>query len=162
MSIASYFDSVLRAAMTDICGRIRVAVDEQCPHKVDTVLWYEPMGDGDPTGLGVFGSDVGDAGWGASVCDGMRRAGEQASEQNVVVVAMSATVSHGDGVGARVYAASLTGDMLVQDGTAYINEDGAIYALRWSGEPRRATVGTGQPFIRAFWEGYESAVAKRN
>lgn len=159
-----YFDAVLSTAISDIKRRIRVAVGEQRPHKVDTVLWYEPHEDGDPLGLGVFGGDVGAAGWSDGICDGMREAGMRACEQNVVVVAMSATLKAPDGeaVCARVYAALVDGDMLVQDGDARIDDTGAIVDVSWTGEPRRGTVGAGQPFLRSFWQGWEGAVAGRN
>lgn len=151
----------LRTAVLDVTRRIDAGVAEQAPVSLDTILWYVDDGDGN---FDVFGRHQDGEPITPDICGAMHDAGVQAAYDRVSVVAMSAILRHAK-TGAhecRIYVCNHTGDMLVRKGAVQRNADDTIAQVFWSKDVTADTVGAGQPFLQAFWQGWEDGTAQRN
>lgn len=151
----------LRTAVMDVTRRLDEGVVGQAPVSLDTILWYVDDG-GD--GFDVYGRQQDGEPIVGDVCGAMYNAGTQASIDKASIVAMSAILRDRT-TGAhecRIYVCNHTGDMLMRRGAVQRNPDDTIAQVVWSKEVIESTVSAGQPFLSAFWQGWETGTALRN
>lgn len=151
----------LRTVVQDVTRRLDTGIAEQAPVSLDTILWYVADDGGC---FDVYSRNPDSDPIAPDVCGAMREAGAQASYDKVSIVSMSSILRNPqtDEAECRIYACNRGGDMLVRRGAVRRAPDDTITQVDWSREVIAGTVGAGQPFLNAFWQGWEDATAQRN